>query len=427
MNSPDGKRLLTLAAPDEGALERLAADTVRLLRQLDPEHPAELCAAELSVAEPAAVTGAAGSHRLAVAGRSAAELSGRLAAHLAGERLREVFAGVVPQDRVPRTAFLCSGQGGQFAAMGWALHRSDRAYRRAFDRCAEIADPYVDVPLGRLVDPAEGHGPAALHRLPNAALATFAVGYALAELWRERGVEPDLVLGFTSGEYLAACLAGALTLQDALALLATETSLAARVAHGAMAVVGADETRIAHFLAENAEYGEVGISAVISPGEVSLSGDARQLAALTAKLEAQGVRTSALPVPHGLHSPLQEPFLDELRAKAAHTRVSRPRVPLISTVTGKQADAATLADPGHWAAHMRGPARFLDAARTLDALGATVCLEVGPGRALTGLGARCLPGGRQSWVASLGRSVQGTEAVLRAQGRLFASGVPRRR
>lgn len=412
--------LLVLGAPNAKELSELTHRTRARLNQLGEASPGALCAELLAVAT--GPTAESLSHRLALTGRSASELSDRLTAHLAGDRVRETSTGIISSGRAPRIAFLCSGQGGQFPGMGMRLHQTEPVYRRAFDRCAEAAAPFGALPLTRLLDPDGGHGPA-IHRLPDSALATFAVGYALTELWRHRGVEPDVALGFTSGEYLAACVAGVLTVEDAITLLGTESALAARVTHGSMVVAGIDETQMSRFLAENDEFSEVSLAAVLSPREVSLSGDAKQLSALTTRLDAQGVRTSSLPVPYGLHSPLQAPSLAKLREKAATLTFSPPRIPLVSTVTGKLVDTYTMADPAHWSAHMRGPALFLDAVRVLEELDVTVCVEVGPGRALTGLGARCLPDGERTWIASLGRSNNGEEAMLRALGQVLTSGV----
>ncbi|MFD6418211.1 acyltransferase domain-containing protein [Streptomyces sp. NPDC060194] len=441
--------LLTLAAPTPGGLGELARATLDLLTALGADSPEPLCRSRR-----AGVTGDA-VHRIAVTGHSAAALADALSAHLAGdEHVRGVAAArAVPGG--PRVAFLCSGQGAQFAGMGQDLYAAEPVYREAFDRCATAAAPHVEEPLARYLAPDAGPR---IHRLPHAALLTFAVGCGLAALWRARGVEPAAVLGFSSGEYLAAHLAGVLTAEDAVALLATETSLAARVTDGAMAVVGADEETVrellagaadgtgAHGAAEGAPGGTPGgalggtpggapgraapfprldVAALLSPTDVSVSGSAAELGGFTARLAARGVRNSPLPVPQGLHSPLQEPSLAALRAAAAGPEFAEPRLAMVSSVTGKRVGRDVLAAPDHWSAHMRGPVRFLDGVRALDALGVTAFVEVGPGKALTGLGPRCLPADADRlWLASIGRSTDGRAAMLRGLGRLFTAGAP---
>ncbi|MFE9772144.1 acyltransferase domain-containing protein [Streptomyces sp. NPDC005931] len=409
MTAGPGTRLLVLSAPGPEKLAELARDTAARLARPGGPALSEVCAR--------AAEGPHSTHRLSVTGRTADEIATRLDAHLAGETVREVHTGVA--EDVPRVAFLVSGLGAQFAGMGLGLYRAERVYRETFDRCAEAARPFVSVPLQRLLRPdAEARQ---VHRSAHAALGTFCVSTALAELWRSRGVEPAAVLGFGSGEYAAAVCAGALPMEDAVRLLGTEITLAERVTDGAMALVALDEHAALDVLADFEPT--VGIAAVVSPGEVTLSGRATTLARITDRLTAAGIRVGRLPVPAGLHSPLQEPALGELATAARGVRAHAPRVPLVSTVTGRPLAAGELT-PAYWRRHMRGPVRFLDAIRAVDAMGIRACLELGPGRALVGLGARCLPGGGRIWPASLGRSTDGTATLLNAHGRLYTAGVP---
>src|SRR5690606_6608875 len=122
-------------------------------------------------------------------------------------------------------------------------------------------------------------------------------------------------------------------------------------------------------------------------------------------------------------SPMVEPALDGLRRAAASARFAAPQVPLISNLTGRQVTAAELADPGYWCQHARQPVRFRDGMRTLDDLGFATFLEAGPGRALLGIGAACLPGAERAWLASLRRGVPATEQIRTALGELHVLGV----
>ena len=418
MTPTTAAHLLPLAGRTRAELDHSAHEFLSVLASVDDRSPGPLCAEAFAAVDPAAP------HRIAVTGHSAAELAERLSAHLAGGRVRGVASGTATE-RPIRLAFLCSGQGAQFTGMGMDLYRTEPAYRDAFDRCASAAAPYVATPLTQLLEPGAGPPSGELHHLPYAALTTFAVGCGLAALWRERGVVPDALMGFSSGEYLAAHLSGALTLRDAVRMLLAETTLAARVDSGAMAVAATGETFVRSVLAGLGEEApRVDVAAVLSSREVSISGAAAELAVAVERLTELGVRTSALPVRQGLHSPLQEPSLGELRAAVSDVRTSSPRVGMVSTVTGEVADRRRLGDPSHWSAHMRGPVHFDAGVRALDALGAAAFLEIGPGRALTGLGPRCLPDADKLWVASIGRSEDGAEAMLRGLGRLFIAGVP---
>ncbi|WP_328364749.1 acyltransferase domain-containing protein [Streptomyces sp. NBC_00445] len=407
---PRTTHLLTLSADTSDALTAGARETAARLARLGDAALAQWCAE--------AAAGPHASHRMGVVGRTAGEMADRIGAHLAGEPVREVSVGHADPVRRPPVALLFSGQGAQYAGMGRGLHRTEPVFRAAFDRCAEAARPYLGIPLQDLLDP--GAGPAVVYRLAHAALGTFCVNFALGELWRSWGIEAAAVLGFSSGEYAAACWAGVLTPEDAVLLLGTQVTLAERVTDGAMAVVGLEEKAALDLLAETGP--SVGLAAVISPGEVSLSGRATELARIVERLTAAGVRTSSLPVSSGLHSPLQEPASAELRAVAERIPTHPPRIPFVSTVTGARITGPLA--PEHWSRHLSGPVRFLDAVRVLDGLGIRAHVEAGPGRALVGLGARCLPGEGRLWLASLGRSTDGTGPMLMALGRLYTAGVP---
>jgi acyl transferase domain-containing protein len=402
-------QLLVLSAPTPAALADIARDTAGRLTRPGARLE-EVCAR--AAAAPHSV------HRLSVTGRTAEEVAAGLEAYVRGETVREVCTGEADSAGGPPVAFLFSGQGAQFAGMALGLYRSEPVFQETFDRCAEAAAPFVSAPLHQLLDPdADAR---LVHRLAHAALGSFCVSVALDALWRSWGVEPAAVLGFSSGEYAAAHCAGVLGLADAVRLLGTEITLAERVTDGAMAVVTLDERAALDFLADSEP--SVGIAAVISEHEVTLSGGAKALDAVAERLQDAGVRVSSLPVPAALHSPLHEPSLDELESVARTVSPRAPRIPWVSTVTGQVADAARPADAGHWRRHMRGPVRFLDALRTLDALGPRAYVEAGPGRALVGLGARCLPGDERQWLASLGRSTDGSAAMLGSLGRLYTTG-----
>ncbi|MET7362833.1 acyltransferase domain-containing protein [Streptomyces sp. NPDC005562] len=410
--TPHTTHLLPLSAATADALADRARAVVRSLSAPGATSPDALCTTAAAARHD--------THRLAVTGRDADELTAGLRAYLDGTTARGVSAGAA-RAAGPRVAFLFSGQGAQFLGMGHGLYRTAPTFRSVVDRCAEAARPFLSHPLQELLDPASGRGDA-VHRLVAAALGTFSVSLALTALWRTWGIEPTAVLGFSSGEYTAACCAGVLSPEAAMRLLGTEASLAAQVTDGAMAMVTLDEAAARELLADGTEA--VDVAAVVSEHEVSLSGEVEALTRLTGRLAADGVRVSWLPVPQGLHSPLQEPALDALAEAAATVTFAAPRIPLVSTVTGTVVEAAAVSDPGHWRRHMRGPVRFLDAIRTLDGLGSDTYVEAGPGRALVGLGARCLPGGGRQWLASLGRSTDGRGPMLDSLGRLYTAGAP---
>jgi acyl transferase domain-containing protein len=186
-----------------------------------------------------------------------------------------------------------------------------------------------------------------------------------------------VLIGHSVGEYVAACLAGVLSLEDATRLVAARGRLMQSLpAGGAMAAIFAPEDRVAAAVAPHET--RVSIAAVNGPEQTVVSGAAADVEAIGRAFAAQGVRVQALPVSHAFHSPLVDPILDAFEREAAQVRFAPPRLPLISNVTGKPADAAEVTRPGYWRRHVREAVRFGDGLRALMALRPEVAVEIGP-------------------------------------------------
>ena len=226
-------------------------------------------------------------------------------------------------------------------------------------------------------------------------------------------------MGHSVGEYVAACVAGVLTLEDALTLVAARGRLMqALPPGGAMAAIMADERRVAAALPPHA--GRIEIAAVNGPAETVVAGDGDAIAALTAALKGQGLDVRALTVSHAFHSRLIEPMLDEFETVAAGVGYSAPRMTLISNLTGAAIDRV---DAAYWRAHARGAVRFAEGITAAVAAGARVFVEVGPHPTLTRLGQLSVPSGTTAtWVHSLRRGQDDWRQMLAAVRDLYVAG-----
>lgn len=318
----------------------------------------------------------------------------------------------------PQVVFLFTGQGAAFQGMGRELWATQPVFRAALERCAQILAPLIPQPLMDVLYGATGSPPTMVVTQP----ALFALEYALAELWQSWGIRPDAVLGHSLGEYVAACVAGALSLESALALVAQRAKLMqALPTAGAMATVFADRATVAAAIAPFPE--SLAIAACNSPDNTVIAGAAAAVQTVLAQLQDQGIDSKVLEVPQGFHSPLMEPILAPLVDYAQGIDGQPPRIPLVSTVTGTWLAADQPMDGAYWAAHARQQVNFQGAIATLYDAGYTVFLEIGPHPVLSSLGQRCIADPALRWLPSLRQGTPDWQTLLESLGRVYETGV----
>ncbi|MGW7409946.1 type I polyketide synthase [Streptomyces sp. NPDC054833] len=308
-------------------------------------------------------------HRAAVIGADTAELRAGLEALAAGEPAPNVVAGRAHS--ADKVGFLFSGQGSQRLGMGRELYASYPVFAAAYDEVCTHLDVTVDV------DSEE------LNQTGCTQPALFAVEVALFRLLESWGVRPDLVAGHSVGEIAAAHVAGVLSLGDAARLVSARAALMqALPTGGAMVAVQATEDEVLPHLTD-----EVGIAAINGPRSVVVSGAEHAVLDIAEVFTQQGRKTSRLKVSHAFHSPLMDPMLEEFAQVVRDLTFSEPRIPVVSNLTGRLAEAYT---PEYWVRHVREAVRFADGLHTLHELGVTTFVEIGPGGVLSGLAQGCV-------------------------------------
>ncbi|MBC7976175.1 MAG: acyltransferase domain-containing protein, partial [Myxococcales bacterium] len=282
-----------------------------------------------------------------------------------------------PETRDTRVAFLFTGQGAQYVEMGKQLYQTLPSFRQTLDACAAVLDPKLARPLLEVMFGNPGDGPSLLDETGFAQPALFALEFALAKLWQGFGVEPSVLLGHSVGEYAAACLAGTMSLEDGLRLIAERGRLMQSLPKlGTMMACSADEDRVARAIEPHRAV--VSIAAVNAPGNTVISGETRAIEAIAAALAQQGIKSARLRTSHAFHSPLMEPILDAFERFARGVAFQPPRLPVISNVTGRPAEADHLCSAAYWARHLRAPVRFQDSVAHLAGDGYRIFLEIGP-------------------------------------------------
>ncbi len=329
---------------------------------------------------------------------------------------------LVQEERERPVVFLFPGQGAQYVDMGKELYAAEPAFRRALDTCARLLAPHLGLDLRTVLFPADGT--AAAGRLEQTALAQpalFAVEYALAELLREWGIRPAAMLGHSLGEYVAACLAGVFSLEDALALVAARGRLMQELPAGAMLVVPRPEAEARQLLT-----GGLSLAAVNGPAFAVASGPGDEIDALARSLAAQGIEARRLHTSHAFHSAMMEPILEAFAREVAKVRLAAPRIPYVANLTGTWIAAEQATDPAWWVRQLRETVRFADGAAELLQDRSRVLLEVGPGRTLASLVRAAAPD--RAVVTTLRHPQDGDsgsgggEPLAHALGRLWLAG-----
>ena len=359
-----GWTLLPLSARSEPALRAAAGNLAATLDAGD-----SLAAAD--VARALAMSRTHFERRAAIAGHDRAGLLEGLDALARGEEHPSVATGLARRERKP--VFLFGGQGAQWAGMGLELIEASPRFAASMGACEEALSPHVEWSLDAVLREREG---AWLERVDVVQPALFAVMVSLADLWRSLGVQPAAVVGHSQGEIAAACVAGALSLEDAARIVASRARAMTKLAgHGGMLWLSAPvdwlRSRLEDF------DGLVSLAAINGPSSLVVSGEPTALVELAGDCEREGRQTRPVAVDYAAHSAQVDALKDELLEAFAPISPRSGEIPFHSTVTAGRLDGTELG-PAYWFLNLRETVLFDPVLRSLLERDSRAFIEVAP-------------------------------------------------
>lgn len=325
--------------------------------------------------------------------------------------------------RPPKTAWQFTGQGSQYTGMAKALYDHEPIFRNVIDHC--------DQQLRAWRKPAQNErgtlkhtlfvDEELIHHTSWTQPAIFAVQMGLAKLLESRGLVPDVVLGHSVGQYAAACVAGMMSWDDGLKLIAERGRLIGDLPTGGrMLAVFASREQVESVLADHAGT-DVSVAAR-NGTHIVVSGPADAVQSLEAVFAERGLRCRPLATSHAFHSSLMDPALQPFREFASDIRFHEPTIPLICNVSGNVLPANAKTDADYWTAHIRQPVAFADSIDRLQELGCEFVLELGPQGHLTRMAAANWKGPAGNLVSCLDRNTEDRSSFLKAMAALHVNG-----
>ena len=302
---------------------------------------------------------------------------------------KKVFAKTISKNK-KHISFMFPGGGAQHTNMGVGLYGSEDTYQHTYqqyvDKCIGILKAQHNLDLKDVLFPnfnSQGDSKSPYESLPienplHAITLLFTIEYATAQLWMSYGIRPKEMIGHSLGEYVAACIAGVFSLEDALAMVVKRGELFQTLPEGGMLSVSMSPKEVEIFMDKNLSF-----AAINKPDHCVVSGSVKAIDEIKEKLNAKEIHSTRLHIRVAAHSLEVEPILKEFEAFLQKIKYNEPQIPIISNLTGTWAKAEDIASPEYWTNHLRQTVRFSEGVETLLQQEDRILLEVGPGQTLS--------------------------------------------
>ncbi|NIM11555.1 MAG: amino acid adenylation domain-containing protein [Candidatus Aminicenantes bacterium] len=416
----ESPQLILLSARTQSALDRMTENLVNYLKQ-NPGIKLADAAYTLQVGRQAFI------HRKIAVCSTINEAVEVLTAQ--GERGKKAQQFTIKENKRP-VIFMFSGQGTQYVDMGLDLYRRYSEFQQEIDRCSEILKPLTGYDLRAILYPevmARAAGSANppgewIYRQDVTQPLMFVFEYSLARLLMKWGIKADAMIGYSIGEYVAACLADVLGLEDALKLVAIRGKLMHEIPRGLMLNIPLPEEELKPLLDE-----ELSLAAANGPSCI-VSGPEAAVERLEKKLKEKKYICMRLSISHAGHSRMMAPMLPKFKKEVEKVRLNPPKIPFISSVTAGWIHDREAVDPHYWSEHLQKTVRFTEGLKELVKKPRSIFIEIGPGRDLKSMLGRYIDKKSHQKVLNLLRPPQKSHTdmyfLLNAVGHLWLYGVP---
>lgn len=332
-------------------------------------------------------------------------------------------AGLIKKQN--EVAFLFSGQGAQYIKMGYDLYAANASFRNTIDACFEIANEYVDYDLRDCL--IKENDAAHIHNTQYAQPLLFIIEYSLAKLLIEANIVPQVMIGHSLGEYVAACIGGVIELKDAIKLVIKRGEFMQQMKSGSMLSVMISMSEFSTYIDDTIA---IDVAAINSHNNIILSGEEDELKKIEIKLKADNHYYRYLQTSHAFHSSMMDPMLEKFRLEFNGIILNEPSIPIVSNLTGKLVSADDITTPDYWVNHLRNRVNFYDGVKEIITTGAHTFIEIGPGNSLTQLVNNILDNDESdkdsrafNLLKTAGDSGAGNQYFLNQLGSLWAYGV----
>jgi iturin family lipopeptide synthetase A len=411
--APKPERFLLFAsASDSHSLKELARNYFETLPELSPEIFSDFCHASFQHRFDL-------NHRVVFQGESKENVLMEISHFLNQQETLGYATARTSRLSSPKTAFLFTGQGSQWSGMGVELYQKFPTFRSKFENCCQGFARHFKEDLYEVIRSKDARMQALLNQTDYGQAALFSLEVSLHELMvREFGIFPAAVFGHSLGEISAAVAAGACSLDDGITLVAARGRLMQKTSPGKMMAVCTDPENAR---SEISGFEKIEIAAFNGPHLVVLSGDSTSIESVQAKLIQKNIRTVLLNGNHAFHSSLMDPILSEFES-AAELNYHSPKIPLVSSLTGKFFSNSKNHDAPYWKRHLREPTQFTQAMQSLKDFGVNGILEIGPHPTLVSMAEACWPDTPLATFSLLDRKHPATEIFAHGLAKLAASG-----